>query len=423
MVAQLQADANRHWAGSAVASRRILPQFLFWFSLSALNGAEGQEGDPVQLDNAAVQQKQRPLLLRRADLPLSNEYAPVQSAIEARLMRLWEQALETGELGALDDFFELGGDSMMAAALFADIESTFGRKLPLSTLLNHPTVRSLAKLLDESGRGAIAHPLVPIRAEGEGPPLILVHAALGNVLFAHSLMRLLSPTLPVYAIQARGLLGNEVPHRRFEAMAEDYAGAIRSAWPDGPYILAGLCAGSFIALEVARRLKAAGGEVALLIMMDPNLHPCDVPWIRWRKPDAPLARLQRGLMRIRWLWQRRLLPPQLQERLRPARGIENKAADMGGEIRSGIHEAFLHYRPEPYDGPVKLLMSDVHREEFRSCEAYSHRLAKAVDIEVVASDHANAVDWSNSRTVDALQRAIDAARAATIASAGGQVAA
>jgi thioesterase domain-containing protein/acyl carrier protein len=366
--------------------------------------------------NAVGQPKQTQMLLRRADLPLSTEFAPVQGATETRLMALWVRALETGELGALDDFFELGGDSMMAASLFAEIEAVFGRRLPLSTLLDHPTVRSLAALLDEPNHPDVAHPLVPIRAEGEGPPLILIHAALGNVLFAHGLMQHLSPRQPVYAIQARGLLEGETPHRRFEAMAEDYAAAIRSAWPHGPYLLAGLCAGSFIALEIARLLKADGGEVALLVMMDPQLHPSDAPWIRWRNPDRPLARLQRAVMRVRWLWQRRLLPPQLQARLRPGRTDPEQAVVTGTGILAGVRDAFLHYRPAPYDGAVKLLMSEIQREEFRACEAYSHRLAQAVEVEIVGSDHAKVMDWSKSKLADALQRSIDAARAAAKAS-------
>jgi oxalate---CoA ligase len=127
--------------------------------------------------------------------------------------------------------------------------------------------------------------LVPLRAIGSKPPLFLMHAHGGNVLEYHALANLLESDQPVYALQARGLDGNVPTDLTLEKMASAYLEELRSFQPEGPYFLAGFCFGGLLALEAAQQLKAAGQEVALLVLIQ-SMHPVAFHF----KPGTPLLR-------------------------------------------------------------------------------------------------------------------------------------
>ena len=116
-------------------------------------------------------------------------------------------------------------------------------------------------------------PLIAIRPEGSLPPLFFTHTILGDVVFVRQFLPFLPPEQPLYAIQARGLEGDDPPHTDFEEMASDFVKLIRRVQPAGPYFLAGLCDGSLTAVEMARILRAAGEDVAFVGLIDPRAHP------------------------------------------------------------------------------------------------------------------------------------------------------
>ena len=136
-------------------------------------------------------------------------------------------------------------------------------------------------------REAVQRPLIAIRPEGSLPPLFFTHTILGDVVFVRQFLPYLPPEQPLYAIQARGLEGDDPPHTDFEEMASDFVKLIRRVQPAGPYFLAGLCDGSLTAVEMARILRAAGEEVAFVGLIDPRANPVEVPWLYWKNPEAP----------------------------------------------------------------------------------------------------------------------------------------
>jgi thioesterase domain-containing protein len=111
--------------------------------------------------------------------------------------------------------------------------------------------------------------LVPIRTGGAKPPLFFVHGLDGVMPFGRSLMRALAPDRPLYALNARGLDGQQPPSQAVQEMADDYLREVRQVQPTGPYILGGICAGAMAALEMARNLLAMDEAVAPVLMVDP----------------------------------------------------------------------------------------------------------------------------------------------------------
>lgn len=329
---------------------------------------------------------------------------------EGQLLRLWEGVLDVSGLGVLDDFFELGGDSFAATALMGEIDRVFSRALPPSVLLTHPSVRSLAAFLARSGNPVDRHPLLPLRASGHRQPLFVVHAAEGTVLFVRRLLPHLDPEQPVYAIQGRGLIEGEEPHCRFEAMAADYADAIRSVQPRGPYLLAGYCVGGLIALEIARQLKAAGEEIRFLAMIDPCLHPSVVPWLRWAKPDSALARLHRMASRLLWHLKRRRLQVARRAIGDPSGKPQHcMPADIGRQkaVHAGARAALRAYRPLPYDGQVTIFFSTEHKADFEGNAGRSQALASRIDIVELGALHEHLFTTHRTALGRALQHQLD----------------
>jgi amino acid adenylation domain-containing protein len=198
----------------------------------------------------------------------ADEHVAPRDGLELRLARLWAEVLGLDAVGVRDDFFALGGHSLVALRLLASVERMTGRRVPMATLLAGPTVERLAAALRADEAAAPTGPLVPIQPAGDAAPLFLVHAAGGNVLSYAALARHLGPDQPVYGLQSRGLEGGEPIHARIEDMAADYLAELRAVQPAGPYRLGGWSMGGLVAFEMARMLHAAGERVELLALVD-----------------------------------------------------------------------------------------------------------------------------------------------------------
>ncbi len=200
---------------------------------------------------------------------VAEDYLAPENPTQKTLAVIWQQTLRIERIGVRDSFFDLGGQSLLAVSLFAQIEKAFKRKLPLSTLFKAPTIEQLASILD---RGADSEgewsSLVPIQPKGSLTPFFLVHGAGGNVLLYRTLAAYLSPERPLYGLQSRGLDGKSESLATIESMAECYLAEIRTVQPRGPYLLGGYCLGGTVAYAMAQLLHQAGEEVALVAMLD-----------------------------------------------------------------------------------------------------------------------------------------------------------
>ena len=351
----------------------------------------------------------------RAQFDLGTEPAPAATDCEQRLLAIWEDVLDIEGLGVEDDFFELGGDSLTGLTLFGEIEQQFGEALPLSTLIDCPTVRLLAKQLDRPAP-QVQHPLVAIRGEGRRPPLFFAHTILGDVLFVREFLAYFPADQPLYAIEARGLDGEDEPHTSFAEMAADFVQLIRRVQPRGPYFLAGLCDGSLTAVEIGRILRAAGEEVAFIGLIDPRTSPVEAPWLYWHRPDAPLTRLLRWTIRRGRHARRRLGPligwhPIEETVERPVAGAKMKRRHAA--IRAGMTSALEAYRPEPYGGSITIFASAHRVRQLSGRKPGWSSLAARCETHVVAEGHVQAFDTDLPRLGASLAEALAKAQAAS----------
>ena len=193
-----------------------------------------------------------------------------QDQLESQLIQIWEQVLNIQPIGIEDNFFDLGGNSLQAVTLFAQIEKQFGKKLPLATLFQSSTVAEIAQIIRQQKWLAPWESLVAIQPNGHKPPLFYMHGGGGNLLVYRDLAHSLGLDQPVYGLQPKGLDGKYVPFNRIEDMAAHYLAQIRRLQPNDPYFLAGLSIGGATAWEIAQLLQTQGQKVALLALFDTN---------------------------------------------------------------------------------------------------------------------------------------------------------
>lgn len=187
--------------------------------------------------------------------------------LERYLQAVWERAFCFAPIGHDDDFFEIGGHSLMAAQVLAETSQAIGRDLPLATLLRAPTIRQLAAACRESAAKPHSELLLPLR-EGTGQPFFIIHSMAGALLEMWAVLRALEADRPVWGIQARGLEDGQEPRLRVQEMAADYLQLVRTVQPHGPYSFGGYSFGGLVAFEMACQLQQAGDKMDLLMLVD-----------------------------------------------------------------------------------------------------------------------------------------------------------
>lgn len=205
-----------------------------------------------------------------APLRLAHPAAAPHTPVQTVLTEIWNQLLGRASIGIHDNFFELGGHSLLAVQLMHRIRQTFDQDLPLTTLIQAPTIADLATSLEASPALAPS-PIVPLQANGTQPPLFCLHAAGGQVMVYQCLATCLGPDQPLYGVQSRALADPAAEYDTLDAMAADYAAAIRQQHPETPYSLLGWSMGGMLALAVAGRLEQQGHAVACVGLIDTYL--------------------------------------------------------------------------------------------------------------------------------------------------------
>jgi acetoacetyl-CoA synthetase len=185
------------------------------------------------------------------------------------LASIWSRLLQTSPIAPDDNFFDLGGDSLLAVNMFLEIERVTGRHFEITTIYDAPTIAELAVLMETEHTTAFS-PFVKLK-DGDGAPFFIVHGVGGTVIELVALGKQIATGNPVYAIQAKGIDGSDAPLERVEHMAEFYAEEIRKMQPQGPYLIGGYSFGGVVALEVARRLGPE--NIGKLVMLDSFAHP------------------------------------------------------------------------------------------------------------------------------------------------------
>ncbi|HKR15457.1 MAG TPA: amino acid adenylation domain-containing protein [Pyrinomonadaceae bacterium] len=212
----------------------------------------------------------------------ANSFVAPRNLMELQLAEMWEEILNVHPIGLTDNFFDLGGHSILGLRLMARIQKQFDLDLPLATLFEGGTVEHLASIIRQRTVAAPTH-LVNLQQGGSRQPIFFMHPIGGGIVCYAYVARRLAADRPVYALAA---YERDDPHARVETMAAAYIEEMRRVQPHGPYLLGGWSFGGFVALETARQLSAMGEEIALLAILD-----CEAPGLadEWQDGEQPVA--------------------------------------------------------------------------------------------------------------------------------------
>ncbi|MDJ0597352.1 MAG: amino acid adenylation domain-containing protein [Crocosphaera sp.] len=202
---------------------------------------------------------------------LQNEYIAPRTATEAILANIWGQVLQLNNIGIRDNFLELGGNSLLAVHLLAEIEKVFAKQLPLAALYNFPTVEELATLISQEAKNydwEAIKSIIPIQPKGSKPPLFFIHMLGRGLDVCRPIISYLSPDQPIYGLNAQTTAKKLYFFNGVEDLATHYIMQMQRLQPKGPYFLAGISFGGTVAYEMAQQLLSQGETVALLALFD-----------------------------------------------------------------------------------------------------------------------------------------------------------
>ncbi|MEM7347961.1 MAG: thioesterase domain-containing protein, partial [Chloroflexota bacterium] len=341
-------SGDPYLAAYLISHEQELPSISEWRSFLA------QKLPEYMIPSAFVSLDQFPLTINgkidRSALPnpettrsdLLNQWVPARSPQEAEMVLLWQDVLGVTKIGIHDNFFDLGGHSMLAVRLLARIEAEMDKKVPLATLFQAPTVAQLTEItFQETETGLSTDALVVLRSEGSRPPLFCVPGNLGNV-FAdlQYLIKYLPMDQPFYAFQD----SIEVP-TKIEDVASYYLEQLKQAQPEGPYWLTGICSGAVIAYEMAQQLQDENQPITLLALIEPS---------------APAESAVQTYMQLA-----RSLVPRAMRRFthHSTQMTDLTATEQKNYFRLKMKVftntwAVKHYRPQSYVGQLHLFLSD-----------------------------------------------------------------
>jgi len=202
--------------------------------------------------------------------PETHNYAAAETETHAHLQKIWQETLKTKQKVGIDDnFFNLGGTSVQTVSIYSRIETHFGCALPLASILQAPTIRQLAELIQDPDESQARH-LVKIQTQGLKRPVFGIHAQ--DVLFYRDISAAMGNDQPFYAIQQLDQEQAQLSqYQNLQQMATAYIKEIQNIQPTGPYQIIGLCMGCTVGYEMAFQLSQLGQQVDSLIMIDPDL--------------------------------------------------------------------------------------------------------------------------------------------------------
>ena len=349
------------------------------------------------LPNGKVDYNSLPPMASLENLPRNG---PQQNGLERELLKLWKDALKVETIAVDDDFFELGGDSLMAASLFYEIEHLTGTRLPLATILERPTVRGVAFAIEREKFLGTQSCIVKIKPSGSKAPFFCVHGLGGNVITYRSLAPYLSVERPLYGIQARGVDGLQAPLRSVEEMAACYIEEIKRIQPVGPYYLGGYSFGGWIAVEIGHQLTTLGERLGFLALFDSHktfdsreaMRDQNVLVLTSKRLVYQIRQFLGSAHKIRYVQARaRTALRRVRTRLDMVKLYETRRAAELPDSIAALHSAnwiaLRNYVPNKVYGRVSLFVTSERSPFFRTANEEWGDLADYLDVHQIPGTH------------------------------------
>src|SRR5690348_4117017 len=284
------------------------------------------------------------------------------------LTPIWERVLGRPAIRVEDNFFDLGGDSLLAVQLFSEIARICGRELAPVTIYCAPTIAALAAILDEPTAPRLP-PLLQLKAGTEAAPVFLAHGLGGTAMDFFQLVKHIQTDRAIYGMQAKGTDGVEEPFDRIEDLAQFHVDAIRDVQPYGPYFLIGYSLGGLVTLEMAQRLTEQGEKVGLLAMLESYPHPRFLSLRQRLRLGTRLAThhastvgrlpIRNALSYIIGPWERRPYLSRNGNGSAPSQLPAASDTTTMQRVRECAYRSLTRYRPRFYAGTIRFVKAEI----------------------------------------------------------------
>lgn len=320
--------------------------------------------------------------------------------LEDRFAKVWLGTLGVDSYNKEDNFFEVGGYSLLSVDLFSKVAKEFNVELSLSVLINHNTFSSLLDLIRNELEGnrkkqadttgfsipSLCKSLVPINTHGTKGYVFCFHGVGGNVL---NYMKL-SPAMAGYSligVQSQGVDEHSLPLKTIPQMAQKYVDEIRLVQPKGPYILAGASMGGTIAVEVANVLQALGEEIKSIILLDtfgPNLN--------LKKYSSGANRFEEILSSIKWRLKKMSVRLRSSFLIAFGRPIPHNIRYFNIEVFN--YQALWNHKIKDYTGDIDIIRAPITSEGWYSdpLMGWDGIVKGEIRTHVINGDHSNFVE-------------------------------
>lgn len=240
---------------------------------------------------------------------MHTEHVSARNEIEEALCAIWCKLLGLEQVSVHDNFFEIGGHSLLGIQMLAHVERQLGRKLAVKTLFQSPTIAKLAAVINGKELPEVKWKnLSLIQPKGDRPPFFCVHGDEANVFIPQHL----GEGQPFFAFFHQGEDGLAITYKTTRGIAEHYIKELRQARPHGPYFLGGYSFGGIVAFEMACQLAAQGESVPLVALFDTYSPQENVQMVKdEQKLHEPLKRVVLRRLVKYYLDRGKPLPPKL----------------------------------------------------------------------------------------------------------------
>lgn len=316
-----------------------------------------------------------------------------RNEIEEKLVRIWERLLKVSPISVQDNFFDLGGHSLMAMQLFSEIENAFMKRLPVSIIFHEDTVEKLAKLVHSNESKDLVSSLVAMQPRGTKAPLYCVHELGGEVISYWNLAQKVGEDQPVYGI--RYAANDDASQITLQELAGSYLNDIRKIQPHGPYSLLGYSLGGLIAYEMAQQLYEMKEEVSLLAIVDarnPARYPSDNKQITKRIVDN-----MRILFKLPGGIRTKFMKEKVYNALVKRDLLSNSPGQEAEDRARGFMKLVKLYKPRPYPGKMTFFRAEHDYSNYILDDKNGWESVGEGSIEVykVPSDHLSILNEQN----------------------------
>ena len=196
---------------------------------------------------------------------IETNYQAPATVIEKEIALIWQEILDREQVGLNDNFFAIGGYSVKAIQIIMRINKKLNLKLPVNLLLEHPTIRELAKMIAE--KNIPAGTMIRFNGMAESKPnMYLFPTLVGTSMIYFPLVGFLQDSFNCFGLQDRGFETGEDADISLEEKASRFADDILRNQEQGEVLLTGFSFGAITAWETAKLLEKMGLKVTLVCL-------------------------------------------------------------------------------------------------------------------------------------------------------------